>query len=82
MIPAHGLDDVAAAVADPNETRPYRGHLTLARARERGNKIPSSLVGTPISGEWTATSVSLVRSRLGGGPARYEDIRTVDLQGA
>jgi 2'-5' RNA ligase len=82
MIPVHGLDDLAAAVADPNETRRFRGHLTLARARERGNKVPSSLAGTPITGAWTATKVSVVRSHLGGGPARYEDVRTVDLQGA
>ena len=82
MIPVHGLDDLAAAVADPNESRPFRGHLTLARARERGQKIPPSLAGTPITGEWAATSVSLVRSHLGRGPARYEDIRTAELQGA
>ena len=82
VIPVHGLDELAAAVADPEETRPFRGHLTLARARERGHKIPSSLAGAPIAGSWTVTSVSLVRSHLGGGPARYEDIRTVALEGA
>lgn len=82
MIPAHGLDDLAAAVADPAETRPFHGHLTLARARQRGSKVPAVVAGAPITGEWTATSVSLVRSHLGGGPARYEDIATVDLQGA
>ena len=82
MIPVHGLDELAAAVADPADARPFRGHLTLARARERGGRIPPSLAGAPIAGAWTVTSVSLVRSHLGGGPARYEDIRTVDLRGA
>jgi RNA 2',3'-cyclic 3'-phosphodiesterase len=82
MIPVHGLDDLAAAIADPAETRPFHGHLTLARARDRGGKIPASLAGAPITGEWTARQVCLVRSHLGGGPARYEDIQTVALDGA
>src|SRR4051794_16312682 len=34
VIPVHGLDDLATAVADPAQTRPFHGHLTLARARE------------------------------------------------
>lgn len=82
IVAVHGLDELARAVADPVETRPFRGHVTLARARGRGNKIPSSLAGVPIAGAWTVTSVSLVRSHLGGGPARYEDIRIVNLGGA
>jgi RNA 2',3'-cyclic 3'-phosphodiesterase len=82
VVPVRGLDDVAAAVADPAETRPFRGHLTLARARERGAKVPAGLAGASITGAWTVTTVNLVRSHLGGGPARYEDIATVSLQGA
>ena len=78
MIPVHGLDEVAAAVAAADD-RPFRGHLTLARARQRGGKIPASLAGAPIEGSWTASRVALVRSHLGGGPARYEDIASVGL---
>ena len=82
MIPVRGLDDLAGAVADPQDTRPFRGHLTLARTRTRGGKIPASLAGTPVTGTWTVSRVSLVRSHLGRGPARYEDLRTVELEGA
>jgi RNA 2',3'-cyclic 3'-phosphodiesterase len=78
MVPVHGLDELAAAVAVPDD-RPVRGHLTLARARQRGAKIPASLAGAPIDGSWMARRVALVRSHLGGGPARYEDIESVDL---
>jgi 2'-5' RNA ligase len=82
VVPVHGLDAIAAAVADPAETRPFRGHLTLARARQRGDKVPASLAGAPIRGAWTVRRVTLVRSHLGGGPARYEDLHAVTLEGA
>ena len=78
MIPVHGLDELAAAVAAPDD-RAFRGHLTLARARRRGAKVPASLADVPIEGSWTASRVALVRSHLGGGPARYEDVQSVDL---
>ena len=79
MIPVHGLDEVAAAVRDVADTRPFRGHLTLARARQRGAKIPASLAGAPIERSWVARRVALVRSHLGRRPAQYEDIQSVDL---
>jgi RNA 2',3'-cyclic 3'-phosphodiesterase len=66
VIPASGLDDVAGALTDER----FRGHLTLARRAQR------SLAGTPITAAWELRDIALVRSHLGGGPARYETIAT------
>jgi 2'-5' RNA ligase len=77
VLPVTGLDGLAAAVGvatrdlgQPPPQRPYRGHLTLARARR-----PGLLRGLPepgVAGEWTVTGITLVRSHLGSGGARYE----------
>ena len=70
-VPVAGLDALAAAVLWPADDRPFRGHLTLARAR-RGASIPRWLAGVPLAGEWSVDRVTLVRSRLDPGGARYE----------
>jgi RNA 2',3'-cyclic 3'-phosphodiesterase len=69
----------------PVEDRPYRPHLTLARAR--GGVDLRSLV-TMLAGfassPWSATRLHLVRSQLGAGPgrsARYEDVYSWPLLG-
>jgi 2'-5' RNA ligase len=71
-----GLRRLAASVAAaarrcgiPVEDRPYRPHLTLARARggaqlDRAADGLAGFTGTP----WSAEALHLVRSRLGGGP--------------
>ena len=64
VIPAAGLDDVAAAFG--NDT--FRGHLTLSRHATR------PLAGVPFEASWHASEIALIRSHLGGGPARYETI--------
>jgi 2'-5' RNA ligase len=64
VIPAAGLDDVAAAFGAER----FRGHLTLSR------HATHHLAGAPISAAWEATEVALIRSHLGQGPARYETI--------
>jgi RNA 2',3'-cyclic 3'-phosphodiesterase len=81
-IPVSGLDAVAAAVIDatrsigrPPEHRDFRGHLTLARVNGR---MPH--VSTGIDCRWTVATFDLVRSHLGGGPARYETLATWPLQ--
>ncbi|NYI07713.1 RNA 2',3'-cyclic phosphodiesterase [Allostreptomyces psammosilenae] len=67
------------------DTRPWRPHLTLARARERFGPHPDlhamvsaldSLVGTP----WTVERVHLMRSLLGRGPAQYESVESWALR--
>lgn len=81
--PVDGLEELAAAVdlaftglgRDPDH-RPFRGHLTLARGKGvRGLRVPA-LAG-PM--DWPVESVSLVRSHLGSGGARYEDVAVVKL---
>jgi RNA 2',3'-cyclic 3'-phosphodiesterase len=68
MIPVAGLDDVATAFTD----EPFTGHVTLARA----DRMPRALAGIPIAASWEVTEIALIRSHLGGGPARYETIAT------
>jgi 2'-5' RNA ligase len=74
-----GLDHLAEAISaatrhlgQPPPVRDYRGHVTLARARHR-----SLLRGLPeaaVAEVWRVTEVTLVRSHLGSGGARYEII--------
>jgi 2'-5' RNA ligase len=85
IVPVSGLEELAAdvhAVTAPavpiTEHRPFRGHLTVARARTN-RKVPKSLEGTPFEASWTATSFTLVRSQTEPTGAVYEDIAAFDL---
>lgn len=74
-LPVAGLEGLAGAVAsataslqDP-EDRPFRGHLTLARARH-----PSALrglPGPPLAERWPVREVVAFRSELAAGGARH-----------
>jgi 2'-5' RNA ligase len=81
-VPVAGLDPLAAAVIDatraigrPPDHRTFRGHLTLARANGRMPRVAEA-----IDRRWTVATFDLVRSHLGGGPARYETLATWPLQ--
>jgi len=81
-VPVAGLDDVAAsvrAVLPGDDDRPFRGHLTLARARERRGVDLSSVVGVPLEASFPVHEVTLVASHLGRGPARYEVVDRLPL---
>jgi 2'-5' RNA ligase len=79
MVPASGADSLAAAL--PFEAdRPFTGHLTVARGRGRGGRVPSSLIGLPFRGSWRATSFALVRSQTRSTGAVYDDIATFPLE--
>jgi RNA 2',3'-cyclic 3'-phosphodiesterase len=86
-VPVEGLDDVAKAVVratkkvgKPPEPRPFNGHLTLARARDRRHGVDlCPLVGTPVSAAWPLTEVCLVESQLSSKGANYEVAETVSL---
>jgi 2'-5' RNA ligase len=57
------------------EGRPFLPHVTVARVRHgRGFDVPS-----PPSSSFSGERVSLMRSRLGSGGARYERIAAVPL---
>lgn len=82
-VPVVGVDDLARrvlAVAEPfgsdHPDEPFRGHLTLARARRR---VPAHLVGWPLAATWSSATVDLIESRLEPGGARYETVGRVPL---
>ena len=79
VVPAAGLDSLAEAVRDatgdvgePPGSRPFHGHLTIARLR-RGAKC--ELVGTAVALEFRVEEVVLVHSTLTRDGARYAVIR-------
>lgn len=74
-VPAHGLGALAEAVGsatagigEPPDPRPFAGHLTLARLKQRGS---CGLAGQPFSARFRADRFELVRSELRSDGARY-----------
>lgn len=88
-VPVRGLEAVAASVVratahlgEPPDDRPFRGHVTLARATGRGARVDlRALAGVPIEAEWTATEMCLVESRLSPKGANYEVVRRFPRRG-
>jgi 2'-5' RNA ligase len=87
VLPVNGLDRLAAGVAsatagvgEPPGPGPFRGHLTLARARGR-RKVPGGLAARvpAFEARFPVADVRLVRSNLGAGGPRYEDLAVVPL---
>lgn len=81
-VPVAGLDALATAVIDatrsvgrPPDHRTFNGHVTLARVNG-----PMPRVSEAIDCHWTVATFALVRSHLGGGPARYETVTTWPLR--
>ena len=89
-VPVAGLDAVAEAVVHatervgkPPEPRPFSGHLTLARARDRRRGVDlRALAGRPVRAEWPVSEVCLVESHLSSKGANYEVVQTVSLSEA
>jgi 2'-5' RNA ligase len=84
IVPVAGVEDLAAVVVaatrdvgKPPATRPFRGHLTLARARHGSVR---DLVGEPVEARFRVDAVRLVRSHLGRDGARYEDLHVRHLR--
>jgi len=80
--------DLAAALAAagwPPQERPFRAHLTLARADgvRAGPATARALVAEAerFSGEWVADRIVLFESHTGGGPARYDALLEVPFGG-
>jgi 2'-5' RNA ligase len=84
--PGGGLTATQAAISEglaaggwyAPEKRPFLAHVTVARvatgARPRALELPA-----PPSLRFAASQVTLYRSRLSAGGARYEPLGTVDL---
>jgi 2'-5' RNA ligase len=67
-LPVHGLNALAVALAEitadvgePPPARPFAGHLTLARLR---NRAACGLAGSPFRTSFVVSEVELVRSEL------------------
>ena len=73
--------DVRAAL-ELDATAPFRAHLTLARSRRAPVDLrawlASAAAATP-SGRIEVDRLFLVRSHLGGGPARHEPLGSVPI---
>jgi RNA 2',3'-cyclic 3'-phosphodiesterase len=87
---ASGTDELKSLAADiengcraagiPAEDRPFRAHLTLARAAGRsGSPLPDGLPDPPRLQPWRAEEFVLYESRLGRGPAIYAPIERFAL---
>lgn len=76
--------DLAAALQTPPEEA-FRPHVTLARARRRPldlrGWIEEASLEAPV-GRLHVDGIRLMRSHLGGGPARYETLASIPLSGA
>lgn len=86
-----GLAELATAVRDglasagvTTDDRPFRAHLTVARAR-RDHKVPRvaaplALPSQPV--RWTVRRIALMASRQARGGSRYRAVATWPLRGA
>lgn len=84
-----GLEPLARLAADVEdecvkaglaaEKRPFRAHLTLARARVRDGAVVSELPLPPKLEPWRAGELVLYSSHLGRTGAVYEPLRVVKL---
>ena len=62
------------------EKRPFLAHVTVARVQREGRPHRGELPA-PAPLRFTAGTVTLYRSRLGAGPARYEALARISLRG-
>jgi 2'-5' RNA ligase len=84
-----GLSDLATIAEDASrsagfvaEGRRFTPHLTLGRIDPPQNISALLAQNHSYPIETTITALILYRSRLGGGPARYEEAARFDLSGA
>lgn len=74
---AQVVDRLGAALDWTPERRRFRPHVTVARVR-RGARVRRKLPDPPRA-TFAAEAVTLFRSHLGRGPARYEALERVGL---
>jgi RNA 2',3'-cyclic 3'-phosphodiesterase len=60
------------------EKRPFLAHVTVARVQREG-RPPRAELPAPEPLRFTGATVTLFRSHLGGGPARYQGLASVSL---
>jgi len=89
QVPVHGLDALAKVVVEatsgigqPPSSRPFSGHITLARNRKKASL--DGLVGEAVSARWAVEDIALVASVASGQPGvanRYDVVATFPLTG-
>jgi 2'-5' RNA ligase len=78
---ASALEAAAREIGFEPESRPFRAHLTLARAEREGRPVAPAPGGAAIARDVRADEVVLFRSELGPGGARYSRIAVFPLGG-
>lgn len=85
-VPVVGLNGLATSVVDatagvgqPPDDRPFAGHLTLARARDRRGADLRPWCGAPVAGQWIVDELTLVWSRTDRDGATYEVVDRLPL---
>lgn len=85
-IPVRGVEELAGAVGTATahlgrrpETRPFQGHLTLARVANGAKVDLRSFARAEVEARWTVQSFCLVESRLSPAGAKYKVVETFDL---
>jgi 2'-5' RNA ligase len=80
---ATAVDDALAAIGLPRSDRPFRAHLTVARADgiRAGADVARRLIEAAVGWRtaFAAEQVVLFESISGGGPARYEPLHAVPM---
>ncbi len=75
------LEAVARQLGYPPETRAFRPHLTLARARRGGGgRLDVADLPGPPALSWTARHLVLYRSELLPSGARHDSLETFELE--
>jgi 2'-5' RNA ligase len=77
---AEAAESAARRSSFPPEERPFKPHLTLARVEPP--RAVSDILSSqpPLAVTMPVTEVSLVRSSLGAGPARYDIVEKFSLR--
>lgn len=81
-VPVSGLDELAAAVfgatapiVPVTHPQPFQADVVIARGR-----VPASVAGEAISGEWIADRIALVADRSSPRTPKFEDLARFDLE--
>lgn len=72
-------EEAAVSAGWPPEDRPFHPHLTLSRIRPDQDVRPLLARPQPEPVAFDAGAITLFRSHLGGGPARYEALERFPL---
>jgi 2'-5' RNA ligase len=78
---AEKVEAACAAVGLESEARPFRAHVTLARARPAPSRLPE-LPAPPRLEPWTVADFVLYESRLGGPAATYVELERFGFERA